>query len=230
MKLDKSIAVFAMVASLMLAVGTAAAQDAPDAATVSDNVTLDEFNSSSSDTLDLDGGNVTEANLTSNQSTDQWAGLYGTATGTLALGEDSKTLYEWDAEAENVFAADAGLNVDWTAIGNGTAETVNASFGYLDGSTTPENTFNAGTNEQITFDGETFNGSTANTKDSNGDKQWSTVVLNDTSEGSSGAAVFAGIVDDSTNAFNGDPANYQLLLPAQDSATGETYNLYVELG
>ncbi|WP_414838024.1 hypothetical protein ACK3SF_01330 [Candidatus Nanosalina sp. VS9-1] len=227
MKLDKSIAVLAMVASLILAAGAAAAQDnTPAGTTIDEGQTLDEYFNSQEQSVDLDGGNVTAANLSAEQSTDSWAGLYGNATGSLVLGtgDSGSVLYNWDASAENVFASSA--SVTWTNLTNGTAEDVDSYYSFLSGSDNAVNTFTSG-NTTITLDGEDYKGETAMTNNDAGSGAWSTVALLDNS--SEKNPVFTGIVGEDATAFNGDSADYQLILPAEDDSVN-SFNMYLELG
>lgn len=229
MKLDKSIAVLAMVASLVLAAGTAAAQDnQPTQSQISDVENLDEYFSESSDSVDLDGGNVTQADLSSEQSTDNWAGLYGNASGTLVLGAgtDGDVLYDWDASADSVFAASD--DVVWSNITDGYAGTVDG-FYDITGSDDANATFTANTNETVDVSETEYEGSTALT---NGDSEeaWSTIVLEDNSsdEETDNLPVFAGIVGEGDAAFNGDEADYQMILPAEDE-NPRSFDMYLEL-
>lgn len=242
MKLDKSIAVLAMVASLVLAAGTAAAQDnTPSEAEVDNQLILDEFEATTSSTADLDGGNVTEANLSAQQSTDQWAGVYGSADGSLVLGNGTNgaLLYEWDASADYVFASNG--SVEWTNVTDSNASNVDNYFG-LTGSDTAVNTFTAPGTTSISLNGNSYEGDTAltyNSTDGDDDVQgatdgsWSTITLEDNSSatGEPDLPVFAGIVGEGEDAFNGEPADYQLLLPAEDGGNSATtqYNMYLEL-
>ena len=235
MKLDKSIAVLAMVASLVLAAGTAAAQtNTPGEADVESQLTLDEYQPETTSTADLDGGNVTNANISAQQSTDQWAGVYGTANGSLVLGAgtqgtDGSLLYEWEADADEVYASNG--SVVWSNIINGDASTVDSYFG-ISGSDSAVNTFTA-TTQTVTVGPQSVGGDTALTYNSTGDGDWSTIILEDNSSavGTTNLPVFAGIVGEGSDAFNDDTADYQLLLPAEDGDTGTTtsYNMYLEL-
>lgn len=232
MKLDKSIAVLAMVASLILAVGAAAAQNEPAGTSISEGATLDEYFNTSANTIDLDGGNVTEANLSAEQSTDNWAGLYGNATGNLVLGagDDGSVLYNWDAEAQNVFAASG--SVEWVNLSDSNATNVNNYYSLGDTSDNATETLTE--SGSIDLDGTTYNGDAVSTNDGTDSAAWETVALEDNSsetrQNGADLPVFAGIVGQSTSAFNGEVADYQLMLPADDSADAETYNMYLELG
>lgn len=236
MKLDKSIAVLAMVASLILAVGAAAAQDEPSGTSISEGATLAEYFNTSEDTIDLDGGNVTQANLSAEQSTDNWAGLYGNATGSLILGTgdtdaSSSTLYEWDADAQTVFAASG--SVEWVNLSDSNATNVNNYYSLGADSDNATETLTT-QDEPVDLDEETYLGDAVRTNNGDGNGVWTTVALEDNSSDTrvNGAdlPVFAGFVGEGDTAFNGDVADYQLMLPADDSANAETYNMYLELG
>ena len=230
MKLDKSIAVLAMVASLVLAAGTAAAQNAPAEADVDDQSVLDELDFTSSDTVTTDGGNVTNANLSTQQSTDEFAGIYGQTDGSLVLGSNTNddVLYNWSATADYVFASNG--SVEWSNLSDSNASNVDNYFGIPDGADDAGQTYDEPGTENIVLNGETLNGDHALTYNSTGEGDWSTVVLEDNSSatGQPDLPVFAGIVGEGSDAFNGDAADYQLIVPASDGTT-TSYNMYLEL-
>ena len=233
MKLDKSIAVLAMVASLILAAGAAAAQNEPTGTSISEGATLDEYFNTSEDSINLDGGNVTQANLSAEQSTDNWAGLYGNATGNLVLGanDDGSVLYNWDAEAQNVFAASESVNwVNLTEDSTGSATTVNDYYTMGDDSDNATRTLTG--ESSVTFDSTSYTGDSVQTNNGATSPTWTTIALEDnsTAEGDTNIPVFAGEVGEGDTAFNGDVADYQLMLPAVETEGTETYNMYLELG
>ncbi len=232
MKLDKSIAVLAMVASLILATTAVAAQDnQPTQSSVSDVDTLDQYFAESDDEVEVYGGNVTQANLDSEQSTDNWAGIYGNASGNLVLGagEEGDVLFDWDASADYVFASSD--DVVWSNITNGTAETVNNFYGLeVEDSDSAEDTFNAEDNATVDVAREEYEGDTALTNGDE-DEEWSTVVLEDNSSDidTTNVPVFSGIVGEGDSAFNGDEADYQMILPAEDDTEPRSFDMYLEL-
>ena len=265
MKSDKSIAVLAMVASLGLAIGSAAAQGvdlssaAPEGVEITDNRTLDEFENTEQQQQTVDGGNVSEVNVSGQQTTSRWSGLYGTATGSLVLGTtDAGTenlFYEWTgAEVSNVFAY--AQDVDGT--GTGTFDGVNFANLTAASAANVSDAYNIPTDiaddasatyeVQHTFDlngaasGGSLTTTAAETEGGLG-SVWYTGVLQDVedetapvndSDAQSNDPVFVGetVTDGSKSAFNGDEANYQMIVPA-DAGTPddgqETYTLYVEL-
>lgn len=236
MKLDKSIAVLAMVASLVLAAGAVAAQDNEPADADTEFDILDQYAFESSDELDVEGGNITQANLTSEQSTDDWAGVFGNASGELILGANGvggDVLYDWDASADYVFAASEA--VEWTEIVNGSAEAVNDYYDNLDQQQSDDAiaTFDDGVQE-VTVAREQYEGDSVNTYDENENAVWPTVVVEDNStaadETESGTPVFSSETLDGETAFNGDEADYQMLLPAENGDTEvSSFDMYLEL-
>jgi|GEM_PF-1746451 len=230
MKLDKSIAVLAMVASLVLAAGTAAAQNAPAEADVDDESVLDELDFTSSDTVTTEGGNVTNANLSTQQSTDEFAGIYGQTDGSLVLGSNNNNdvLYNWSATADYVFASNG--SVTWSNLSDSNASNVDNYFGIPEGADDAEATYDEPTRQSITLDGQSYEGDAALTFNSTGEGDWTTLTLEDNSSatGQPDLPVFAGEVGEGSDAFNGDAADYQLIVPASDSTT-TSYSMYLEL-
>ncbi|WP_414837586.1 DUF2341 domain-containing protein [Candidatus Nanosalina sp. VS9-1] len=206
-------------------IGTTSTDDSlnePAEAEVTNSETLDEWGpyTPTESSIDLDGGNVTSGNLSSKQSTDNWAGLYGNATGDLVLGGES-TLYRWDAEPSVVLAANA--TVTWSNLTEATATEIDEYYDIGDGSDNTEATMDTATTITIgntTFDPvrsvKTFNGS--------GVPTWTTGALSDGE-----VPVFAGKArTNQTTAFNGEIANYQMMIPTGgDRILG--YSMYMDI-
>jgi hypothetical protein len=251
MKLDKSIAVFAMVASLMLALGTAAAQSDfdsnPEQVSVDGDEILAGFNSSGSGSADLIGGNVSNINISGEQTTDQWAGIYGTATGSLVLGSNetgsSGVFYKWgDATVDNVYIDSFG-NINWGNLTPGAPNNVTDAYGMISTGDTDNAsaTYNASRPYEIGNSSNTYTLPTAETESSTAGNDFDTGIIQDVDDenapanGSAQAEdpFFVAEVNTNADAFNGEPADYQAIVPAaisDDPAQGSTtYDLYVEL-
>jgi hypothetical protein len=254
MKLDKSIAVFAMVASLMLAMSAATAQSDfdsnPEQVSVDgDSETLQGFESSASGQADLIGGNVSNYNISGEQTTNQWAGIYGTATGSLVLGSNetgnSGVFYEWgDATVDNVYIDSFG-SINWGNLTPGAPNNVTDAYGMIDSGDTDNASATYDTSEPYEIGNSTneYTLPTAETRSNITNDEFKTGIIQDVdNEGqpANGSAqpddpFFVAKVDDAADkgAFNGEPADYQAIVPAAISDDPEdgstTYDLYVEL-
>ncbi|HIQ49782.1 MAG TPA: hypothetical protein EYH56_01160, partial [Nanoarchaeota archaeon] len=75
-----------------------------------------EFPAPSAGQVDVDAGNITLVNITTEQSTYHWAGIYGNATGKLVLGDaQSNRMYEWVAKAKYVYFDD-DETISWGSL------------------------------------------------------------------------------------------------------------------
>ncbi|MFH1590414.1 MAG: hypothetical protein ABIC95_00660 [archaeon] len=185
--------------------------------------------------VNVEAGNITQADLEVNQSTTRWAGLVGNVTGDIVLGDDSyNIMYSWGGEGRYVYAADAN-SISWVDVtAAATGGEVTTQFTFL--SDTPaqdnySNTFNStGTvTSDVLGSGSIATVSRATTFANDGSDQWYTYALYD-SGGSE--TVFAGEVSVDGTAFNGNVHDYQMLIPEDgtgaDSAVTAWY-LWVEL-
>jgi hypothetical protein len=223
------IAIIAMVATLILSVGVASANE-PAGATVSYEAMRAPLPVPDADPVTVQAGNITVANLDTEMSTLRWAGVFGNTTGSIILGDsDNNRLYEWTAEGNLVYFANAA--VDWTALADANQAAVEAEFGWVAG-TLSDNylaTFNNTVPEDIGSNIFTLSSDFAETI-STGGTAWKTYSLTDGS-----AFVFAGLVDPLNEAYDGTPADFQVILPNNGTDTNggagapETWDVYLEL-
>ena len=181
-------------------------------------------------TVDVEAGNVTVANLESNQSTYRWAALIGNASGNIVLGDDSSNvLHVWSANAIAVYASTAG-SIDWST--NMVAAEAGDFGAYLN--TADSDNFTS------TFTGSAGQFSASNiatvsnpvdvavastlSADATG---WTTYALMNGAN-----PVFAVEVGEATDSYAGDDVDYQLLVP-EDGTLGNaaitSYNVWLEL-
>ena len=191
-----------------------------------------EYSSSTAGSINVESGNIYLANVTGEQSTYHWAGIYGNATGTLVLGDSSSAkMFEWNAVAKYVYFDDDN-SVAWGSLQAATCSDVETVYSFLAGaSDSCSNTFTTTRN----FDSDVTTDSVANaiaaqTNDDTPTAYWYTIALGD---GGTSDIVFVGEVDSAGhNAYNGDTANYQVILPEDGSdgdTTATTYYIWIEL-
>ena len=191
--------------------------------------------------VSVHAGQITQANLTTEQSTYHWAGVYGNATGTLVLGDSSnKKMYEWPAKANYVFFT-TDTQITWDSLTNATCSDIEASgvYDFLSGaSDSCENTFTTVANFQPkSISVSITNANAAKTYDGETPQTpyWTTIALKDAGTPSSrDDIVFVGVVDNSGHsAYDGSTfVNYQAILP-EDGENGDTsattYYIWIEL-
>jgi hypothetical protein len=196
----------------------------PGESNVTSSSTADtyEFSATTSST-DVQAGNITTANLETNMSTYRWAGLLGTVSGNLILGDSlNEILFSWNAKGQAVYASEAGT-IDWSALapaGNGDMPV------YLTtGSDEYDETFNAlETYQTGLFD---IAGVNYATTQSSGASVWKTYSLLSGTD-----LVWAGLIVENGDAYDGSTVDYQMIVPEDGTELNTvltTYNLWVEL-
>lgn len=223
------IATLAVLTALVFAVGVASANE-PAGATVSDEDVRDRFPVPTAGQVTVEAGNITAANLDTNMSTLRWAGVFGNTSGNIILGDsDGNQLYTWTAQGNLVYFANAA--VDWTALTNANEADVVGAFSYVGGAIADNYTTTfTGASESIGSNIFTGVSSDYAATLSSGGNTWRTYSLTDGT-----AFVFAGRVDVGNQAYDGSPADFQVILPDDGTGTSggagtpETWDVYVEL-
>lgn len=213
------------VITAMLVIGFAYAAE-PGGATVTDS-DLGEFAAPAAGSANVEAGNITAANLDTNQSTFRWVGLLGNVSGNIVLGDaGSNTLFTWVASGNLVYAS-AGTP-DWSLLNDGDEAEIVAIDTWLTGSAADNytNTFTEAS-EPIGSNLFTISSDFAYTTNATGDNVWKTYSLEDGAN-----TVYAGQVIEDGNSFDNSTADYQMIIP-EDGTSGNTaataYNLWVEL-
>ncbi len=191
-----------------------------------------EYPSSAAGTVNVTSGHVYLANVTAEQSTYHWAGVYGNATGKLVLGDSSSNkMYEWDAVAKYIYFDDDN-SITWGSLQLVSCSDVEGVYTYLSGaSDSCTNTFTGTNNYDSTVTSDSVaNAITAQTYDDSSTAYWKTMALGD---GGTSDIVFVAEADSAYHgAYDGTVANYQVILPEDGSngdTTATTYYIWVEL-
>ncbi|MCD4810328.1 MAG: hypothetical protein K8R17_10580, partial [Methanosarcinales archaeon] len=200
-------------------------------------------------TNDAEGGYITEMNLDGNSQTVKWQGYYGNIDGKILLAdENGYSMFNWTWDAASggsVFAiarttmpnftavgvaaynitpanADVALTTDGTWSQNGT-DSVNITFG----NTEDNSVFNV-SGYTVAVD---TRASVATLNNTGGDSNFTEVLLSDqTVYNDVGDMIWTCIIADDETNYAGDTSDYQMIVPAKDSAGGTTtYYFYVEL-
>jgi len=207
--------------SILLFANFASAQAVTGGTTVAGGT--QSWSGTSSTSVNILGGNITEVNVSGYSQTGRWAGFWGEVSGGLKLSDSTNSFYEWtvsDVTGAVVYAADAAVS-NWGSVA--AAGTLDMP-GYLTAGATDNftNTFNT--------TGKTFTSTSlsvgsapyTNTYSSGAAGNLETYALKD-----GATLIWAGKALSNEASFNGGTVDYQLLVPA--NGTQETYNFYLEL-
>jgi len=201
----------------------------PGEAAVSNQANLGEYLQTVADTVTVEAGNITYADVDTNMSTYRWAGITGNVTGNIVLGDASNNkMFQWTAAGLLVYASQ-GATITWSSLADANEAAVTGTYTYLaTGKSDAYDTTFTGAAESIgsniftalTSDyAQTYNNAETPT--------WKTYSLTDGSE-----FVFAGLVSAAGTNFAGTTVDYQMIVPEDGTAgdlTTQTYNLWVEL-
>ena len=217
--------VFLAILSLML-VPFAIAQPTGGNVTVVGN--SETGTGTSSETVGIEGGNVTNVNVSGTSITGRWAGFYGNISGGVKLTDSvANSFYEWtvsDMTGAVVYATNTTV-ADWTGA-NIAPATYAQMPSYVVGDVT--DTYNA------TFTAsELFTSSSLSEANTNFTNTWQngaqgTLRTYSLYSAADNAIIFAGKAQNDVNSFKGtNTTDYQILVPATSAVSN--YNFYLEL-
>jgi hypothetical protein len=178
-----------------------------------------------------EGGNVTNLNVESNQSTEKWAGYWGNVSGRLLLSpqdDGTQVFYSWawtPASGGDVCAVAASSGFDWASVVIASPGAVNSawSLGMSVDNATNTLTQNCAANVAGTAVSGTAGRYTG------GLTVFQTCAINDGGATKSDFA-FCTNMSNAGTLFNGQVGNYEVLVPANPApATTETYYFWLEL-
>ncbi len=176
-----------------------------------------------------EGGNVTELNLSSNISTEKWAGYWGNVTGQIVLAPNNVDMfYTWawtSADGGEVCAVAAASGFDWSTIQAATGADIDSVWLFdvldIDSGT---NTFAAGCNVDIA-------GTPVNTEQAvTGGGLETCVVADNAAPAAKDELAFCVNITAGTTLFNTLTGDYELLTAADEVAGAvETHYFWLEL-
>ena len=188
--------------------------------------------------INAQGGNITNVDITVQSQTNAWQGYYGQVSGNLSLADASgDVMYAWTGPTiqGEVFASMSNA-VTWASIAavNNITTTINCTHGQNITGTGDDRvnktfTISSGPRANTNIGTQTITTNTAcaaNTYVSGAapaQDQWEEYILTDGSN-----TVWATEINDSGTAFTGGAEDFQLIVPANQSVL--VYYLYVELG
>lgn len=183
-------------------------------------------------------GIPTNISLQINSTTLHWQGFYGNVTGSIALAYGNSTLRSWNISSVfgQVYAC-TSQNIDFSAL-NSTAvnlSDIDSAFTFLSGADdSAAITGVADSNSQINISYFTLYQSTRPvifSRDKAGSPLWQQIILSQGASPQKGDLVFAGIIRDDQQSFNGQSADFQIVVPTSGilNSTGESYYFYGEI-
>lgn len=181
-----------------------------------------------------EGGNVTEVNLSSNSSTEKWAGFYGNVSGNLLLAQSYTTpamyVWTWAPASGGEVCASTGADFGWSAVQTTTRNLIDAAWYFATGDS--DSATSTLTDGSATYDVNGVTGATTGTytNDNSGAAVWQTFALDDTGTAKGDFAFCVNMSTTNTFAPNGNTGAYQLMVPTNETVnTFETYFFFVEL-
>lgn len=207
----------------------------PDGASISEGTGDNTGHTVAAENTTAEGGYYTELNATQDRQTDNWQLFYGTVKASFTLQDGSGAIaYNWttieNATSGNIYFANA-TTITWEEVSGNAADDTKTpeedTALSLSGSDNVSSTFVAGTHPEINSDAFTLSADgahTAETKQSDGTDAWNSMFLWDDNNNK----IYAGIIGQGTDAFNGAPANYQIMVPTSDAGTRDYY-VFVEI-
>lgn len=178
-----------------------------------------------------EGGNVTDMNLTTNASTEKWAGVYGNVTGTLILSEFAAPayMYEWtyNVASGGEVCASVAAAPDWTNFAAAVMTAVDTAWGFDSADADSVNSTATG-DLTLNISGVAAT-SNATTIQGSSDFLAGIFQASTTSNDKADFVICTAINAAGTN-YLGDNVNFELMLPTNDAAgTFEEYYFFMEL-
>ncbi len=176
-----------------------------------------------------EGGNVTPLNLSSNVSTEKWAGYFGNVTGQIVLAPNNANMfYTWtwtSTDGGEVCAVAAASGFDWSSIATAVAGDVDTVWGFDTGDTdSSTNTMTGNCNVDIA--GIAVNTACTTMPTSN----LESVVVNDGATAVKSDIAFCVNITAGTALFDGSTGDYELLTAANETVGAtETHYFWLEL-
>jgi hypothetical protein len=225
--MDNTVRFVAILLSISILFAAFALAAVPNGAQISGVADKGRFPVPPAGSINLTAGNVTRITIEANMSTFRWVGLYGNASGTFQLGDSSgNALHSWgNAKGRVVYLSKA--NPSWSTLADANIAAVTANFTFIGGSAADNytNTF-VGTAENIGSGIFSLTSDYATTL-STGATTWKTYTITDGTN-----IIFTGRVSEDGTAYNGDTADYQMIIPEDGTGGDETateWKIFLEL-
>lgn len=175
------------------------------------------------------GGRLSNLNATAETQTEAWQGFYGDVLGNITLDDASdSTLYNWLNATNGIVLTSRNSSVDFTTISAQNDCTIDESLTGTD-SDRVNNTFNASSNTLFTIGPTTIPAGTACALNTyiNSTAQSSSFEEIIVTDGSN--SIYTTRIEDDLTGFDGQPHDFQLIVPDARNSTTSTYFFYAEL-
>lgn len=188
-------------------------------------------NSAAAGNVTTEGGNVSGVDLSSNASTDRWAGFYGNVTGNILLSQSSalQAVYTWLWNPSNggVACASTGSAAPTSLVG-GTFADIDTAWGFPPSAAdSAANTFNNSNCSQSFGPTTLANAYYADTGSAGG---FITCAWKSIPTPAKADMFFCSNITQNGTLFNGGAGDYEIMVPtAYGTGVYETYYFYVNL-
>jgi hypothetical protein len=192
-------------------------------------------NSSPADTITTQAGNVTQANIAGNVSTDKWAGFWGNVSGAKVLTQGGlvNIFYQWawtPASGGRVCLVPSADAFAWATAAAATSSAIDTAWGF---NASASDSANQTLNEtcSIKLGSSTISGSVgASTGPNLAGDTFQTCAINDGTTSAKGHFAFCVAMQNNGTLFNNATGNYEVIVAANNTAAStETYNAWIEL-
>jgi len=203
-------------AGIVLAISGAS----PSAATQS------RWSGNTSGNVTTEGGNITQVTISAATLTDRWAAFWGNVSGTIVLGNTTKSVYNWSVTTpgSGKICVSTGSALAFTSLSAATATGINTAFGLGSAADNATNTFVNQTCNVTIVQGSITN--TANTTTTGG---FNTCAITSGGTAKDNYA-FCTALNSTGQNYVGQTVQYQLIVPTNNSVNAtETYFFYLEL-
>jgi len=230
-------AIFVILGVLLLGSGLVMAL--PQNATTVNDAFLNRWSpSGTADSVTTEGGNISWANASgSDQLTDRWAGFFGNVTASNIIlkagGDGSSTyLYQWAGSLTTggEVCVSTNTNFPWASVVEGTDANIETAWSFGSVIDSAALTYSQA-NCALVFTGIAAASTDQADYVDHHNSTFNTCVFSDGSVAVPDDLAFCVAINQTGQNYQGTPANYEMIVPANDSAGAtETYYFYIELG
>lgn len=176
-----------------------------------------------------EGGNVTNLNLSSNISTEKWAGYWGNLSGNIFLSPGVSMFYTWawdSGSGGEVCAVTASSGFDWSNAQTIAAATVDTIWAFT-GADTDSAANTLADSCSVTVAGTSIAGSVGTSTGTGG---FQTCAVGDGDDTAKSDVAFCVNITQGGSLFNGQSGDYELLTATNEtSGATETHYFWMEL-
>ena len=183
------------------------------------------WSGASAASLSTQGGNITEANISSNILTSRWASFWGNVAGNIVLGNGNANVYTWSWAPSNGgdVCLSTGSNFDFSSIQAGSASEIDSAWSF---GAVPDNATNTFTTTlcDLTF----AQGTVANATNTSlkGSSTFNVCAIRETAGSAKNNHAFCTVISTTGKNYANQNANYEIMVP---TGASETYYFYAEL-